>query len=1150
MVRLWVIVGGLLLVLVGAAFLAPVFIDWERYRDRFEAEASTLLGREVRVGAIGRARLLPFPSLTFEDVRVVGDDGRDLVTVERFAFDAELAPFMRGEILVFDARLDAPVVEARLGEDGTIDLRPSARNVDPGSVAIERLTVANGAVRVVDPDGRTFEADDIDLSLAADTLLGPWRAAGALTTGGERFTLDAATGLYEPALRDGVRLSVTLDGRPLPAPVTAFGTATFAGGRLAWEGEFQSARADGATDGQPFVLTGEFEAGPRRVAIPQYRLAIGTREDPYVVTGEGSLAGGAEPGFTFLARGQRLDTARLGEADGTAATERLDALRRLVTRAPRPGLDGAIDVSLPAIVFADTTVRDVRLRALAEDGDWRIDRLALDLPGRTSVDLSGRLAADGSGAFEGRVAAVSLQPTGIAAWLGNPTLDALRGLERVSVEADLANRDGVQRLDDLRVSLGDETIAGAVTVPSEGPIAATLEAGALDLDAVRAVLVALTGSAAPVIPADLTFAVEEASHDGVTASGLAGKVAIDAERIVLDGVAARALRGAALTIDGTLALTPGGAGEGASELRVTIEADRPGPVLELLAERARSDWARALASRSRQIGPLSAAVDLAWLDTASVGFEADARAGGVRWVVGGSLSPERNDDELLLGLADANAEVEGPSGRVLRQLGIAASGDGRPGTLTLAHERTASGSRLDAAAAVPGDGGSDGKADALTLTLLRTGEDALADLRFEVASLASVAPLAGLDWSGIVAGADGRVEATRTGGLWSLSLEEVQVGDALVTGRLVGEGARWQGEVATGVIDVAALAPLLVRAGEGGIGVGTERLPDLDVVVAVEARALALPDAVVASDATFQLSSTGDSVALEGLEARLAEGRLTGEASLRETLGDVIVSGRVALTGADITALPLPEGIRLEAGTLAATGTFEATGRTVADLLGSATGAGEALLIEPVLEGLDPFALARIYETVDAETEALEGPVVEAAVRAALPEGRFAPPAFAADWSLSGGTVRATLAEAVDEDTVLSGDATADLAEGDVVARALLRLAVPDDRAAGGAPVIRLRWEGDRAVYDTASLTGFLNLRAFEIERDRVASLRAALLEEQRLRRETLLFARREREERAAEEAAAERARAAAREASVRREGAAGPQLDFAVPIE
>ena len=56
------------------ALVGPYFIDWTSYRADFEREASLILGRQVKVEGDATARLLPFPSVTFSDVRVAGNE--------------------------------------------------------------------------------------------------------------------------------------------------------------------------------------------------------------------------------------------------------------------------------------------------------------------------------------------------------------------------------------------------------------------------------------------------------------------------------------------------------------------------------------------------------------------------------------------------------------------------------------------------------------------------------------------------------------------------------------------------------------------------------------------------------------------------------------------------------------------------------------------------------------------------------------------------------------------------------------------------------------------------------------------------------------------------------------------------------------------
>lgn len=70
-------VGGLVVVALFAALLAPLFVDWTSFRQDFEREASRIMGRTVVVHGSVDARLIPFPSVTLNDVRVGGpEDGK------------------------------------------------------------------------------------------------------------------------------------------------------------------------------------------------------------------------------------------------------------------------------------------------------------------------------------------------------------------------------------------------------------------------------------------------------------------------------------------------------------------------------------------------------------------------------------------------------------------------------------------------------------------------------------------------------------------------------------------------------------------------------------------------------------------------------------------------------------------------------------------------------------------------------------------------------------------------------------------------------------------------------------------------------------------------------------------------------------------
>ena len=60
--RLFVIVGGLIVLALSVALVGPHFVDWTSYRAEFEREATAVLGRRVTVEGEVTARILPFPS--------------------------------------------------------------------------------------------------------------------------------------------------------------------------------------------------------------------------------------------------------------------------------------------------------------------------------------------------------------------------------------------------------------------------------------------------------------------------------------------------------------------------------------------------------------------------------------------------------------------------------------------------------------------------------------------------------------------------------------------------------------------------------------------------------------------------------------------------------------------------------------------------------------------------------------------------------------------------------------------------------------------------------------------------------------------------------------------------------------------------------
>ncbi len=510
MSRIFVIVGGLLVLLLTAALVVPPFIDWGGYRADFEREASRILGRPVKVAGDVNARLLPFPSVSFSDVRVGADANQPVMTVDTFSMDAELMPFLRGQLLIFDMRVERPRVTISLGEDGKVDwaIRPSTP-LDPAQIKVERLSVENGSVILQDKlRNRSFEASAFNAVMSANSLAGPWQADANFYLDGRRFAANLNSG---EARADGsIRLKARLLPDAVPATFETDGDVALQDGRLSYTGGFSlrssdvmaqnNAKAKTAVE-KPFFsdlrLSGKFTADANRFDASEFRMEQGPADNPYVVNGKALLDFGAAPRFEISADGQQIFWGPTEADEGeTAATtmpfaDRIAIARRILQQLPVPSIPGQVDLRLPAVIAGGTTIRSVTINAEPDEGDWNIRQFAADLPGRTKVEAKGKLSVGAGFGFTGEMLVASRQPSGLAAWLNEEVDESVRQLEGAGFSGKVELREDMQRIDELEINLGGSTFKGSLSRQSNGTaqpmIDLNLEAGAVKSDALQAI---------------------------------------------------------------------------------------------------------------------------------------------------------------------------------------------------------------------------------------------------------------------------------------------------------------------------------------------------------------------------------------------------------------------------------------------------------------------------------------------------------------------------------------------------------------------------------------------------------------------------------------------------------------------------------------
>lgn len=1135
-------VGGLVVVALFAALLAPLFVDWTSFRQDFEREASRIMGRTVVVHGSVDARLIPFPSVTLNDVRVgAPEDGQPLVEVARFSMDAELAPFLSGEALIFDMRIEEPKARIRLFEDGTLDwARGRKSDIPARTVILENVAITGGEIEFVDAQtGRTRHVTGLDAQVSAKSLAGPWRIDG-------RAALDGESGAFQLSSGQAENGALSLRARIVPDRL-AF-TADLDGAlkvvdfRPQYHGDFTIAekpRPKGEGPADPIRVAGKFELSNERIRVPDYRLEAGPHEDPYVVTGEATLDTGRAPEFLLIADGQQIDVSRIGNnGEGgktgrnpqVSARQRLQALLAIAADIPIPQVPGRASLFLPAVVVGDTTVREVRLDVKPDGEGWRIDRADALLPGRTTLEAKGRLTLTQNLGFVGNLLVASNQPSGLATWLAGSVDPEIRKLKTAGFSAEVNLTDELQRFENLEIAIGGASLLGRLERESRADAAPTLSlqlrGNEVALESLQALVGLVAGDASLSTVLDHSIALDVKADRflafGESASGVNAALSVKDGLLTLSRLNIASLDGAAVSASGTLggSLLAPSAG---LDMRVKAAAMRP--VAELLARHlpAHPVLARFLA-KSGYYDNADLAVRLAVSgaeNPATLTLSGPVNDGRVEMRFSAATPAD-----LLVG---RNFELEGsifnPQSVVLA---------GQVGLDPLPFDADPDGS-VTFRVTQPEDGPADVSAafNAGSTTISIKGTAALSAAGFPAGALAlsvksdDIEPY--LMMNGIAvpqagAGLPLALQASVATSAEAITITDI-AGEAdrnAFSGRLTLDRTaatlKGTGALRFDTVDFAFLAEAVAGPVtdplDGGLNTAplVQPLQDAaDVSVALQAGAF-WPGLYGAVEGfSGNLVWKGGELALTDMAGDWLGGRLAGRLKVANAEENGLFEARAELSGADLARIVWsgPQGA-VAMGKADATLAVDASGKSVRAMVEGASGSGEARLSDLTLRGLDTGALPALLTAADG----IEGDITPERVAGfaadAILKGEAALGTVRMPFALAGGKLRVQSVTAGDGRAGFSGDADIDLAGDAMAGRLSVTYAAGEEALAGAEPEVVLDYRGlveaPGVALDVQPLANYLSLRRFETERRRVETLQANVLEKQRLRREAALY--------------------------------------------
>lgn len=446
--------GVVLVVLIAAAFVVPMFVPTDTYKEEIASRVRDATGRELVIKGDIEFTILPTLGLTVNDVAFANAPGaasKQMASFKQLVVKLKMLPLISGDIEIDRFVLIEPVINLEVDGQGrpnwvfktpaksAIKSTPKAKTAKPSSAGqagekggggsslrLGDVRLVKGRVSYLDRrTGQRQSIEDANLVIALTSLSSPLTIDGSLLWNKQRIALKARVDNPQ-AVGKGKSTRVTLDLRSQPITlifggVAKGGKATVLAGKLdldipsirklaAWTGN--PIKMAGAGLG-PFKVTGTLTAGPNRVALSKADIRLDA------ITAKGNLSiltGGRVPMITAKLDVAKLDlnpylaggggaAASPSSAGGAKATSGKSTAaparaakgwsRAPIDTTPLRMLNADLDLSAGSILYQRIKVGRSRLRIRLNGGRLEANLLKLQLYGGSG---SGKIVLDARGA--------------------------------------------------------------------------------------------------------------------------------------------------------------------------------------------------------------------------------------------------------------------------------------------------------------------------------------------------------------------------------------------------------------------------------------------------------------------------------------------------------------------------------------------------------------------------------------------------------------------------------------------------------------------------------------------------------------------------------------------------------------------------------
>ncbi len=1008
-------ITSLLIVVFAAAFAAPYVVDWNEYRAVFEAQASKLAGRPVRVEGNVDLTILPVPEVRFERVSIANRSGsfeNPSAQARAFRMALSIPPLLRGKVEARQIELDQLSLRLGLDADGQVDwprIGDAAAGLPflPADVALKSVRLNDASLEVArSGEAARWRVSGITGTLSAESLNGPFKFAGRAAAGDDARDVQLSVGRMSA---DGLM------------PVKA----TSRGERVVYraEGNLQDL-SDGPLFAGEVTASAPLAPDAPAQALPQWRaqangratldgaefsdleLAITRDQRPQTFTGSASLSWGDGLRLEASLDSRWLDLDRLAGAQiaGKTPAQVLLGLPALLGDVPVPARRARITLTVGQINLGTDIIEDVNAVARRGAGGWGVEKLEAALPGGSALSFEGAFTReDGAAVVAGEVRTSGGNLGRLLRW-GLPdmveTADAAG--EAFSLSAQVESGDGAFTLSEISARLGESRFGGSVRLDQGDTRSATVDVKARTLD-----LRPFMGSGGSQALMGGLFDRENASGTGLL-GWRKWQIDMRADRLILpeltlsDVETALRIDDEAIAVD-TLSMRgrDGFEASGSGRYPRTEDAGAPQMQLRLAARDAAQvanaastipgarDWLAPHMARLRAAVPLNLSASLRptavedgfWLrvdgTAGQTGMTADARFYG--------------ESRYHLALTAENPALRGLVRQITPRLSGWLSLDEATGAARLAADFTGAwGEPLSGTASLESSAGRlafDGTAEADTLRL--DGEMTLDAPRADQAlALAGVSP-----------GPESNrplkltTAISSSGDVYTARAIDFQLDGHRVTGEarvnVSGDVPDVEGNLNAEYFDFGSIAALILErrpvddeTAWPDAPFAFDALRRLTGNLSLAADELVIGPGLIFGDATLMARVADGAVRVPTLMGRLYGGEATASATLRPARGRMVFEGEIGVTALDLAQLPHADGA-LASGPADVELRASSEGLSPRGLMTVMSGDGRVSLGPGEIRGLDPQVLARTardylaaeVQPEDTVAERLAGPL-------------------------------------------------------------------------------------------------------------------------------------------------------------------------------